>query len=148
MKSQFRYASPHYLLALAAIGLFSSAYVFAQQRAGEGTQRLLPEKDWGKEGADELKLFQSLRKGEQPITEAHKALLDRGAQWYAYRLTFSEFHDPGKTGAKSIHNICQEALDQIVDPRVGRPSPNLLQFKEEFDKRLVKRLLRRDGREH
>ncbi len=140
MKLPFGISRTPYLLAVAAIALFSFANLFAQQRAGEGNERLVPEKNWGKEATDELKVFQSLRKGEQPITEANKALLDRGAQWFAYRLTFIEFHDPGKAGATSIHKICQEALDQIVDPRVGRPSPNLLQFKEEFDKRFVKRL--------
>ena len=48
-------------------------------KAGEGQERLVLDKNWGaKESADELKQFQALRKGEQPITDANKALLDRG----------------------------------------------------------------------
>src|SRR5206468_2580992 len=102
------------------------------------------EKNWAlKESADELKQFQALRKGEQPLGEGSKTILDHGAQWYAYRLTHSEFHDskPGP-GGKMLHDICKEALDQIVDPKpAGRPaSPALLQFKEEFEKRFVQRL--------
>ncbi len=105
-------------------------------KVGQGPERLVPEKDWGvRENSDELKLFDSLRKGEQPITEANKAILDRGAQWFAYRLTWSELPN-----SKTIHHICNEALAQIVDPKVGRPSANLLQFKEEFEKRFVIRL--------
>ena len=83
-----------------------------------------------------MKLFQSCR--ENSRSRDQQANTDRRAQWYAYRLTHSEYHDSAKAAAKSLHSIYQEALDQIVDPRVGRPSPNLLQFKEEFDKRFVK----------
>jgi hypothetical protein len=109
-------------------------------KSGPGPERLVPEKDWGaRENADELKQFDALRKGEQGIADSNRPLLDRGAQWFAYRLTWSEFHDP-KPGGKTIHTICNEALGQIVDPKSGRPSPNLLQFKEEFDKRFVVRL--------
>jgi hypothetical protein len=105
-----------------------------------GPERLVPEKDWrARENSEEPKQFESLHKGEQPITEANKAILDHGAQWFAYRLTWSEFHDP-QPGSKNLHAICNEALAQIVDPKAGRPSPNVLQFKEEFEKRFVVRL--------
>src|SRR5260370_390868 len=75
-------------------------------KAGEGTERLVLEKNWGtKESADELKQFQAWRKGEQPLTDASKTILEHGAQFYAYRLTHSEFHDskPGP-GGKMLHD--------------------------------------------
>jgi len=107
--------------------------------------RLILEKDWGqKEAADELKQFQALRKAEQPFAESSKTILEHGAQWYAYRLTFSDYHDskPSTRDKKMLHDITKEALDQIVDPKPGgkAASPALLQFKEEFEKRFVKRL--------
>jgi hypothetical protein len=108
--------------------------------AGFTQERLVPEKDWGsREASEELKQFEKLRRGEQPITEADRALLDRGAQWFAYRLTHSEFQE-GKPGSKTLHHITKDALDQIIDPKATRPTPNMLQFKEEFDKRFVTRL--------
>ncbi len=123
MKLQLRIMRSSCFLAGATV-LFCAACLHAQPRkSGEGTERLVLERNWGdKEFADELKQFQAIRRAEQPMPE-NKAILDRGAQWYAYRLTHSEFLSP-KAGAKSIHDLCKEAVDQIVDPRpaAGRPA--------------------------
>ncbi len=139
MKLQLHFSRSSCFLAGAAVILCATSLHAQPLKAGEGTERLVLEKDWGK--SDELKQFQALRKGEQTYSDANKALLDRGAQWYAYRLTHSEFHEP-KPGGKSVHDLCKDALDQIVDPHPGgRPaSPALLTFKEEFEKRFVPRL--------
>ncbi len=122
--------------------LLSSGSVLGQQkpRSGEGVARLMPEKDFDKE-RDEYKLFQALKKGEQPVTAANKATIDRGAQWYAYRLTFLEYHqdsEANKPGAKSIRDLVREASDQIVDPR--RATPQQQVYRQEFGKQLALRL--------
>jgi hypothetical protein len=143
MKLQLNIACTHRFLAGVAVLFWACASLSAQPpKAGEGPALLVLDKDWGtKDFADELKQFQVLHRGEQPITDANKVLLDRGAQWYAYRLTHSIYHEP-KVGGKTIHEICKEALDQIVEPKPsGRPAKqSLLTFKEEFEKRFVPRL--------
>ena len=143
MKLQLSPFRSHRFLAGFLIVLWACGSVTAQAiKAGEGPDRLALEKDWGsRQHSDELKQFQALRKGEQPITDENRALLDRGAQWYAYRLTHSEYHE-SKLSGKNLHEICKEALEQIVDPRpAGRPaSPAVLAFKEEFEKKFVARL--------
>ena len=45
-----------------------------------------------------------------------------GSSVVAYRLTHSELLVP-KAGAKSIHDLCKEALDQIVDPPAAGRHP-------------------------
>jgi hypothetical protein len=129
-------------LAATAFVVVSCSWANAQApSAGEGQERLPLQKDWkSKDGAEELKTFQAMRRGELPITDANRPLIDRGAQWYAYRLTFSEIHEP-KLNDKSLHDVLKEGLDQIVDPKATRQLPAALaQFKEEFDKRFVVRL--------
>src|SRR5581483_1460 len=90
--------------------------------------------------ADEEKTFQSLRKGDQPITDDALALIDHAAQWYAYRLTFAEYQDP--SGSKTMHSLVKDAWDQIVDPYDAKRPLNALQksFAEEFNKRLALKL--------
>ena len=131
------------MLAAGWIVLWGAAMpVLAQAaKAGDspwGQERLVISPDWdwsSKEHADELKRFQSLRKGEKPYTEADKQIVEHGAQWYAYRLTHSEFHD-AKLNGKMIQDIGRDALDQVVDTRPGKV-PKAKDFMEEFGKRFV-----------
>jgi hypothetical protein len=115
----------------------------ARAGAGEGQERLVLDKDvekhWGKESGDELKLFQTYRRGD-PNAKLSPDVLDHAAQWYAYRLTQSEFQEPKNNPEKGMHYLVKEALDQIVDPRVKAPTAKQSEFKEEFDKRFVARL--------
>jgi hypothetical protein len=109
-------------------------------RGGGGGERLIPEKDFDKE-RDEFKLFQSLRGGDPPVSATNKATIDRGAQWYAYRLTHVEYHQDGdatKSATKSMHDVVREALQQIVDPR--RATPQQQAFRDEFGKQMTLRL--------
>jgi hypothetical protein len=101
-------------------------------------------KNWDTTDKEEAKQFESLRKGEQPVTgDDAKAALDDGAKWYAYRLSnpiYQGEDDPSKPSR--IHDLVRQALQQIVDPRDQRNAANANQllFKEEFDKRLIERL--------
>jgi hypothetical protein len=122
--------------------LLSAAPAHAQKRtthAGEGPERIPLEADWH-EKPEEEKLFQSLRKGDQAITPEMETVIDHGAQWYAYRLTFIEFQD--FTGGKTMHTLVKEALEQIADPNDPNQNLNALKkaFIEEFNKRFALRL--------
>src|SRR5262249_10168632 len=129
-----------------ACGMFLTVVVGNAQdknlHAGEEQPTLVLDNDWSKDDK-ELKAFQAYRRGDagsQPPAE----VLDHAAQWYAYRFTQEQFYKDVKPGAKGMHDLLKDALDQIVDPRdsAKKPTEAQLQFKEEFDKRFVKGLVR------
>jgi hypothetical protein len=145
--------------AAALIGLLWSATPSSAQKgspspAQKGSTRIgtTPEdnfqpkigKNWDTADKEEARQFESLRKGEQPVTADAQPILDDGARWYAYRLTIPEYlEDPNNPARPSrIHEVVRQAMLQIVDPRDTRnqPNSNQLLFKEEFDKRLIDRL--------
>jgi len=106
--------------------------------AGEGQLRLNV-KDWHAD-QEEMKQFQSMQKGDVPVGAVPDAVLDHGAQWYAYRLTHQDNQDaPARS---KMHTIVKEALDQVLDPRDPRktPTPQQQNFIEEFGKRFTDRL--------
>ncbi len=114
------------------------ARAHAQKRTthvGEGQERLLPPQSW----AEEEKVFQNLRKGNEAITPDGEAIIDHGAQWYAYRLTFTEFQDGS---SRSMHTLVKEGLEQILDPYSAKQplGPQQKAFAEEFNKRLALKL--------
>jgi hypothetical protein len=121
--------------------LLSLGWVHAQTKPGsEGVGRLIPEKDFDKE-RDEYKLFQALKKGEPPVNQVNKATIDHGAQWYAYRLTYIEYHQDSDAKAvvpKSMHELVDQALQQIVDPKRALPAQQA--YRQEFGKALALRL--------
>ncbi len=100
--------------------------------AGEGDKQPPLDPDWQKK--EEFKQFERLRKGEQDRLD--EAILDKAAQWYAYRLARTD------ATKKSMHELVKEAFDQIIDPKSLRsePSPQQRAFMEEFGKRLTARL--------
>jgi hypothetical protein len=101
------------------------------------------DKNWDRADKEEARQFDSLRKGEQPVTEDAKSILDSGARWYAYRLTIPDNRgEEDPTKPSRMHELVKQAMAQIVDPRNTRnpPNANQLAFKEEFDKRLIDRL--------
>ena len=100
--------------------------------AGEGQERLLPDEDWNKDSG-KLKQFQEIRKGVAP---PNGELLDHAAQWYAYRLTYTE-HQDTKPTPPGMQVLVREALDQIVDLRDPKKPPSAGQraYMEEFGKR-------------
>jgi hypothetical protein len=138
-----RIAGRGILPALLGSAIFCSALLAQRQEklhAGEGQERLVPDsKDWGKD-SEEMKTFQSYRQGN-PAAPVTPEILEHGAQWYAYRFTHEEFQRPKTSGAKEMHDLLKDALDQVVDPKDPRsPSPGQLQFKDSFDKKFIARL--------
>jgi hypothetical protein len=120
---------------------FGTGFSQAQASASRiGTVELLTiEHDWDKDAKEDAKRFELLRRGEQPVSEDSKSLLDDGAKWFAYRLTLPQYQEPVGTGNKTMHDMVKQALAQIVDPR--KPAnPNQIAFMEEFGKRFVIRL--------
>jgi hypothetical protein len=110
--------------------------------AGEEQPNLVLDNDWSKDDK-ELKAFQAYRRGDAGA-QVPAEVLDHAAQWYAYRFTNEQFYKDVKPGAKGMHDLMKDALDQVVDPRdsAKKPTEAQLQFKEEFDKRFVKSLVR------
>jgi len=110
-------------------------------RIGSVPELLNIGRDWDKDGKDEAKQFELLRKGDEPITEDAKKTLDDAAKWYAYRLTDPRNQDP-TSGGKSMHDLVKQALAQLLDPRDQKKPLNANQraFLEEFGKRLTARL--------
>jgi hypothetical protein len=104
--------------------------------AGEGQERLLPDKDWSKDTV-ELRQFEQIRKGAAPANNAE--LLDHAAQWYAYRLTHTEYQEP-KGSFRGMHDLVKEALDQIVNVRDPKTTAAQRTYMEEFGKRFTARL--------
>ncbi len=108
--------------------------------AGEGQERLLPTESW-KDKPEEEKAFQNLRRGDQPITPEAEAVIDHAAQWFAYRLTWTEYHEYLGTN-RTIHSLRDEGLKEIIDP--NDPKTPLSGLKrtvaEEFNKRFAERL--------
>lgn len=104
-------------------------------RAGEGQERLLPDKNWSKDAA-ELRQFEQIRKGAAPATNGE--LLDHAAQWYAYRLTHTEYQEP-KGSFQGMHYLVKDAFDQIVDLRDPKKPATAAQraYMEEFGKRFA-----------
>src|SRR5205085_6856484 len=92
--------------------------------------------------ADELKQFQAMRKGDVSVAFSSE-IIDRGAQWYAYRLTHTEYHETGTgAGHRAMHDLVKEALEQIQNPRAAgkRPTEAHLAFIAEFGKHFSGRL--------
>jgi hypothetical protein len=114
--------------------------------AGEGKEKLVPDKDWSKASeVAEARRFAAMRKGDQSA-KGGDDVLEHGAQWYAYRITYPDYQEP-KPGGRSMHDILKEALDQILDPRgqggglAGKPlNANQKLFIDEFGKRFAARL--------
>ncbi len=106
-------------------------------RAGEGQERLNAEKDWQKD-REEARIFQQLRRGEQAVSPATEPILNRGAQWYAYRFTHTEYQETKPVGL-GMNEIRREAFEQIID-RQRQPNANQQAFMEEFGKRFAARL--------
>ena len=106
--------------------------------AGEGQERLLLDKDWNKENT-ELKQFQELRRGGSPANAGE--VLDHAAQWYAYRLTHTEYQEP-KPSSPGMHDLVRQAVDQIIDLRDPRKPATRAQqeYMKEFGKRFAARL--------
>jgi hypothetical protein len=70
--------------------------------------------------------FRDLNQGAQPIvsfdpaeTAANRAVLDKAARWYVYRLAWSEYQSG--QGASGMHTLVEEALRQIPLPRPRQP---------------------------
>lgn len=127
-----------YMAALVSI-FYGAAPVRCQTtKAGQGQMHLVLDKDWSqKDKSDEMKAYQALRKGDRPVTESDRQIIDHGAQWYAYRLTHTEYHRPKPSG-RTLQDITKEAMDQIADPAKAPRQQQV--FIEEFGKRFVARL--------
>jgi hypothetical protein len=113
----------------------------AMVHAGDGQARLVIDKfNWDKD-PDELRTFQTLRKGDQAVGPDVDSILDHGAIWYAYRFTHTEFQHP-RSASKGMQELRKEAEDQILDPNVPSKQLNAQQqaFKDAFEKRFVQRL--------
>jgi hypothetical protein len=112
----------------------------APARIGSVPELLNIDRDWDKEGKDEAKQFELLRKGDESLTEDAKKILDNAAKWYAYRLTDPRYQEPA--GGKSMHELVKQAVAQLLDPRDQKKPLNANQqaFLEEFGKRLTARL--------
>jgi len=106
--------------------------------AGEGELRLNV-KDW-RADQDEVRMFQSMQKGELPVSPGAEAVIDHGAQWYAYRLTYQDNQEA--PARNKMHQLVKEALDQVLDPHDSHKPLNSQQqtFVEEFGKRFTERL--------
>lgn len=123
---------------LLALGIFLLAEPVTAQ-APKGAARLIPEKDFTKDGREDARQFQAMRKGEQPPAAD---VLNRAAQWYVYRLTWTEYQDTsGKAGDRSIRDIAQEAMSQIPAVDARKPlTPQQQQFVRDYGKALTARL--------
>lgn len=101
--------------------------------AGEGQERLIPDKEWTRENATQ---FDQVRKGAAP---ANSALLNHAAQWYAYRLTHTEYQEAKPPAKGGMHELVKEATDQILDLRDPKKPLTAAQraYMEEFGKRLT-----------
>jgi hypothetical protein len=106
--------------------------------AGEGQLRLILDKKWDKDD-QELRVFLAYRRDPLKV-QITPEILDHAAQWFAYRFTHDEFYKDVKPGAKAMHDLLKEALEQVVDPHARKVPEEQLQFKEQFDKRFVARL--------
>jgi hypothetical protein len=106
--------------------------------AGEGQERLLLDKDWTKDNT-ELRQFQELRKSGAVANAGE--VLDHAAQWYAYRLTHTEYQEP-KPSSPGMRILVQQAVDQIIDLREPRKPATRAQqeYMKEFGKRFAARL--------
>jgi hypothetical protein len=126
------------VLALAAGSLLGQK---PAPRIGSAPELLNLDRDWDKDAKEEAKEFDALRRGEEPVTEDKKALLDAGAKWFAYRLTHPQYQEPSATN-KTMHDLVKQAMAQIIDPRAARtpPTANQQAFMDEFGKRFVARL--------
>ena len=139
-------------VATVSLGIFSSPRSEAQskartptsqppatgQSAGEGQERLNPDKNWNNDAA-EARQFEQIRKGAAQANNPE--LLDHAAQWYAYRLTHTEYQEP-KGSFQGMHYLVKDALDQIVDLRnPKRPASGAQRtYMEEFGKRFTAHL--------
>jgi hypothetical protein len=148
----YRLALSSLAIAIVSMGILSSPRSEAQTQgrtpksqppatglsAGEGQERLLPDKDWSKD-ATEPRQFEQIRKGIAPANNGE--MLDHAAQWYAYRLTHTEYQEPRAT-SRGMHDLVKEALDQIVDLRDPKRPATAAQrtYMEEFGKRFTARL--------
>ena len=110
-------------------------------RIGTTPENLKIAKDWDKEGKDEQKEFERMRKGDSLVTEENKAILDQAAIWYAYRLTQDIYQDTANT-SKTMHELVKQAFGQILDRTDPRKQLTQAQqtFKDEFEKRFIARL--------
>jgi hypothetical protein len=104
--------------------------------AGEGQERLLPEKNWNTDTA-EPRQFEQVRRGLAPATNAE--LLDHAAQWYAYRLTHTEYQEPRGT-FRGMHDLVKDAVEQIINVRDPKTTAVQRTYMEEFGKRFTARL--------
>lgn len=98
-------------------------------------------------GGDDSK-FRAILSGktEPPFSDDDKKLIDRAAKWYANRLTWPRYQgvqdDSDKTDKKTMYNIVDEALKQIVvapDPQKPLP-PARQEYMKEFGKAMSKYL--------
>lgn len=128
------------LLAAAFVG--SALEAPGQPPKPVSSERRNPPKDFNKEGRDEYKALQSMRKGETP---PNKEILDRAAQWLLYRLTHIEYQDGSArstTGAStsSTIDLVNQANSFILVPEGGKPLSTAQQeYMKVFGKCLVAR---------
>lgn len=80
--------------------------------------------------------FRALNQGAQPIvsfdsaeTAANRAVLEKAAKWYSYRLTWSEYQEG--QGASGMHALVEEAAKQVPLPKPRQP---LTEEQQEFVK--------------
>lgn len=104
------------------------------------SERQNPPKDFSKEGRDDYRALQSMRKGETP---PNKEILDRAAQWFLYRLTHVEYQDgrvstaPGATNW-TLTDLVNQANSFILIPEAGKSLPaNQQEYMKAFAKSLV-----------
>jgi hypothetical protein len=110
----------------------------AAPRVGTGGELLTIDREWDKDGKEDAKQFEDMRKGDET---ANPAILDSGAKWFAYRLTNPLYQEP-TGGGKSMHELVKQAQLQILNPYDTRRqlNANQVQFADEFGKLFVKRL--------
>ncbi|HEV3204632.1 MAG TPA: hypothetical protein VGY77_09620 [Gemmataceae bacterium] len=133
-------------MCLVVFGSLLPGTVQAQRKGGDGDAHKIVEEL----KADQKNRLLALHNGTKAVTDADKELdkgvLDKGAKYYAYRLTNPVYHfQKFGESSQSMDSLVQETLKLIPD--LKKPSSkqdvaqNQLVFTREFSSRLAKYLL-------
>ena len=135
----------HWLFPVALGFLLFPENAPAQRKAGDGDAHKIVE-ELKPDQKNRLISWSNGRNAINPKDEKDLDVLEKGAKYYAYRLTNPQYHFQkfGETG-QSINDLVQETLKLIPDvkkpPSKKETADNQLLFAKEFGKRLVKYLL-------
>jgi hypothetical protein len=90
---------------------------------------------------NEKKVLEQLAKGREDVTDAHKKLLDKAAQWFVYRLTFSEYQfksNPEGGDPTTMRNLVDDVAKYIV---VANPQKPMSDFQRNYMKAFAEALV-------